>query len=197
LGNDQAVKRITDLQPLGATARQQAAEILVAAFSQAYPEAWPTLDDALAEVDESLTADRISRAALDEKGRVLGWIGGIEEYRGHTWELHPLGVHPGFQGQGIGTMLVRDFEQQVSARGAHTVYLGSDDETGHTSLAGADLYPDVLGNLSKIKDVNRHPFVFYQKLGYTIVGVIPDANGFGKPDVLMAKRIRKWRLEPK
>jgi hypothetical protein len=26
-------------------------------------------------------------------------------------------------------------------------------------------------------------------MGYTIVGVIPDANGLGKPDILMAKRI--------
>lgn len=88
-------------------------------------------------------------------------------------------------------MLVRDFEQQVLARGAHTIYLGSDDETGQTSLTGVDLFPDVLGNLSKIKNVNRHPFVFYQKLGYTIVGAIPDANGFGKPDILMAKRIKQ------
>jgi aminoglycoside 6'-N-acetyltransferase I len=84
---------------------------------------------------------------------------------------------------------VQDLEQQVLDRGAHTVYLGSDDETGQTSLTGVDLYPDVLGNAAKIKDVNRHPFVFYQKLGYAIVGVIPDANGFGKPDILMAKRI--------
>ncbi len=30
---------------------------------------------------------------------------------------------------------------------------------------------------------------FYQKVGYTVVGVVPDANGLGKPDILMAKRI--------
>lgn len=116
--------------------------------------------------------------------------GGIEAYEGYAWELHPLGVHPDFQGQGIGTKLVQDFEQQVLARGAHTVFLGSDDETGQTSLSGMDLYPDVLSNLAQVCDVNRHPFVFYQKLGYVIVGVIPDANGFGKPDILMAKRIK-------
>ncbi|MCA9940912.1 MAG: AAC(6')-Ia family aminoglycoside 6'-N-acetyltransferase, partial [Anaerolineales bacterium] len=27
------------------------------------------------------------------------------------------------------------------------------------------------------------------KLGYAIVGVVPDANGWGKPDIIMAKRI--------
>ena len=149
------------------------------------------MDDGIEQVHKSLEPGRISRGAVDVSGRLLGWISGIEAYAGHAWELHPLGVHPDFQGQGIGTRLVRDFEQQVLARGAHTVYLGSDDETSHTSLAGVDLYPDVLGNLSKIKSVDHHPFVFYQKLGYTIVGVIPDANGFGKPDILMAKRIKQ------
>jgi aminoglycoside 6'-N-acetyltransferase I len=176
---------------LGAKGRQQAAEILVAAFKQDYPEAWPTLDDGLQEVDEALDAKRISRAAMADDGRVLGWIGGIESYAGHAWELHPLGVHPDFQRRGIGSALVRDFEDQVRARGAHTVFLGSDDETGQTSLTGLDLYPDVLSKLAKIHDVRRHPFVFYQKLGYVIVGVIPDVNGFGKPDILMAKRLMK------
>lgn len=33
------------------------------------------------------------------------------------------------------------------------------------------------------------PYEFYQKLGYAIIGVVPDANGLGKPDILMAKRV--------
>ncbi len=188
--------QIIDLRPLGAAARQQAAEILVAAFREDYPDAWPTLEDALGEVDESFTDDRISRAAIDEQSRVLGWIGGIEAYRGHAWELHPLAVHPDFQCRGTGTALVRDFEEQVRARGAQTVFLGSDDESNTTSLAGKDLYPNVFEHLGSIRNLKRHPYSFYEKLGYTIVGVIPDANGFGKPDILMAKRIRKIDLEP-
>jgi aminoglycoside 6'-N-acetyltransferase I len=60
-----------------------------------------------------------------------------------------------------------------------------------TSLAGADLYPGVLERLGRIENVRRHPFTFYRRLGYEIVGCIPDANGFGKPDIFMAKRIGK------
>lgn len=180
---------ILDLAALDATGRRQAAEILVAAFRKDYPSAWPSLSDSQAEVDEALARDRIARAALDETGRVLGWIGAIDSYDGHAWELHPLAVHPAFQRRGVGSALVLDLERQVKARGGNVVYLGSDDETGTTSLAGVDLFPDVLESLTRIRDVGGHPFPFYQKLGYTIVGVIPDANGFGKPDILMAKRL--------
>jgi hypothetical protein len=27
-------------------------------------------------------------------------------------------------------------------------------------------------------------------MGYVITGIVPDANGRGKPDILMAKRVR-------
>jgi aminoglycoside 6'-N-acetyltransferase I len=44
-------------------------------------------------------------------------------------------------------------------------------------------------NIKNIKNLKRHPYEFYQKLGYTIVGVVPDANGIGKPDIVMAKSL--------
>lgn len=40
-----------------------------------------------------------------------------------------------------------------------------------------------------MSSLRRHPYEFYLKLGYTVVGVIPDANGPGKPDILMATRL--------
>ncbi len=122
-------------------------------------------------------------------GTVLGWIGGIETYDGNVWELHPLVVSARAQGRGIGRKLVEDLEAQVAARGGMTLWVGSDDEDGMTSLAGADLYPNPLEHLAQIKNLRGHPYEFYQKLGFAISGVMPDANGFGKPDIFLAKRV--------
>lgn len=168
---------------------QQIAEILIEGFRATNSCAWENIEAATAEVRESLATDRISRAAISEDGKVLGWIGGIEEYDGFVWELHPLVVSPAHRKQGIGRALVADFEHQVSLRGGATIRLGTDDEDDRTSLGGIDLYPNVLENLQNIKNLRGHPFEFYQKLGYVVTGIIPDANGFGKPDILMCKRV--------
>jgi aminoglycoside 6'-N-acetyltransferase I len=84
---------------------------------------------------------------------------------------------------------VQDLEHQIAQRGGGTLYVASDDEVGLTSLAGVDLYPNPLHHLAQIDNPGGHPYGFYQRLGFTLVGVIPDANGFGKPDILLAKRI--------
>jgi aminoglycoside 6'-N-acetyltransferase I len=34
---------------------------------------------------------------------------------------------------------------------------------------------------------------FWQRVGYTVVGVIPDAEGPGKPTILLAKRTERGR----
>ncbi len=168
---------------------QQTAELLIEAFKEHWPDAWPTLEDAIEEVHESFAENRISRVALDDDGAVLGWIGGIETYEGKVWELHPLAVSPRAQGRGVGRKLVEDLEARIAARGGQTLWLGSDDEDGLTSLGGVDLYPNPLEHLANIKNLRGHPYKFYQKLGFTITGVMPDANGFGKPDIYLAKRV--------
>jgi aminoglycoside 6'-N-acetyltransferase I len=180
--------RITSLGNDHPTLRQ-VAELLLDGFKDTGSVDWPTLESALDEVRQSLDEDRISRTAIDESGNVLGWIGGIKEYGGHVWELHPLVVRRDCRGKGIGRALVEDFEKQVKLRGGITILLGADDENNRTSLGGIDLYPDVLNHISQIKNPGGHPFEFYQKLGFVITGVVPDANGFGKPDILMTKRV--------
>lgn len=113
----------------------------------------------------------------------------IRDLDGHVWELHPLVVRRDLRLRGIGRALVADLEAQVLERGGRTVRLGADDENGRTTVGGVDLYPDVLEKLRAIESRGSHPLGFYRRVGYKVVGVIPDANGFGKPDILMAKRI--------
>jgi aminoglycoside 6'-N-acetyltransferase I len=180
--------RIVDLTE-NAPEIEQVAELLVDGFRDTGSASWRNIDDALDEVQASLQPGRISRIAVDEQHRVLGWISGIEEYDGNVWELHPLVVRRDCQRQGVGRTLVADFERQVAERGGHTIRLGTDDENGRTSLGGVDVYPNVLDKLRSIENVREHPFEFYLKVGYQVVGMIPDANGFGKPDILMAKRV--------
>jgi aminoglycoside 6'-N-acetyltransferase I len=180
---------ILSLSRANPVALRQAAEILTLAFREHWPDAWPTMEEALEEVHEMLAPDRLCRAACDAQGNVLGWIGGIPHYDGNVWELHPLAVHPAHQRRGLGRALVADFEAQVRARGGLTIMLGTDDVDDMTTLAGVDLYTDTWAHLRDIRDLKGHSFVFYQKLGYSLIGVIPDANGRGKPDILMGKRV--------
>ncbi len=181
---------IVDLEPGDEETVRQTAALLVAGFKDNWPDAWPNMDAALEEVRESFGEDRLSRVAVDEEGAVLGWVGGIPSYEGNVWELHPLVVRPDLQRRGIGRALVADLEERVRERGGLTIWLGSDDETGMTTLSGVDLYPNVLEHLASIRNLRGHPYGFYSKLGFSLIGAMPDANGPGKPDIYMAKRCR-------
>ena len=168
---------------------EQVAALLIEGFKAHAPNAWPNMVTALEEVRESFGADRISRIALDQSGEIVGWIGGLSHYDGNVWEIHPLVVKPSRQGGGTGRRLVRDFENLVRKRGGLTIWVATDDEDNMTTLAGVDLYPNVLDHLAQIRNLRRHPYEFYQKLGFVIAGVMPDANGRGKPDIFLAKRV--------
>jgi aminoglycoside 6'-N-acetyltransferase I len=181
--------QITDLDTNNELIITQIAQMLVDAFREHWPDAWPTLEDAIKEVRESFELDRITRVAIDDQGNALGWIGGISQYDGNVWELHPLVVRPDLQGKGIGRALVADLENQVRERGGLTLILGSDDQDNMTTLSDVDLYSNLPERIANIRNLRRHPYEFYQKLGFVIVGVVPDANGLGKPDIIMAKRL--------
>ncbi len=186
---DQSPNRIVNLLPDHTSFVQQAAQLLVDGFAEHWPDAWPTLAEAVDEVNEMLVDDRICRVMLDDNSTVMGWIGGIPEYDGLVWELHPMVVRADLRGQGIGRSLIADFEAQVRSRGGLTIMLGTDDEDGMTSLSNVNLYDNLPDRIATIRNLKDHPFEFYQKCGFAIIGVIPDANGRGKPDILMAKQV--------
>lgn len=168
---------------------RQAALLLVEGFRDMAPEFCPDLPSAREELAEGLKAERICRGAFDG-GLLLGWVGGIPQYEGRTFELHPIVVRREFWGKGVGSLLVKDLEEQAAQRGGCVVFLGTDDEMDKTSLSRVDLFHNTWEHIKNIKNYRRHPYEFYQKQGYAIVGVLPDANGPGKPDIFMAKRIR-------
>jgi aminoglycoside 6'-N-acetyltransferase I len=167
--------------------RERAAAILVSALAHV-PSAWHDMESARAEVATFRgNPERLAVAAVEGE-TLVGWIGAIRQYAA-AWELHPLVVVPAWQRCGYGTALVKALEQEAARAGVCTIWVGSDDDFGGTNLFGADLYPDVLDKLGRIAPASGHPYVFYQRLGYTVVGVLPDVNGIGRHDILMAKRI--------
>ncbi|MCL1787599.1 MAG: GNAT family N-acetyltransferase [Defluviitaleaceae bacterium] len=179
--------QIQDMQTFTEAQRTQAAQMLTTEL----PLGWETLADAMEEIDELLndTPDGIFLAAMagDE---VLGWCGTFPDYGGNAYELHPLVVRGDQQGKGIGTALVHAVEKHAKDKGAFIMLLGADDEKpgGETSFANVDLF-DNLPKRMKNFDPGSHQAAFYMKRGYQVVGVIPDANGKGKPDILMAKAL--------
>lgn len=168
---------------------KQMAEILLDGFSDTGTQAWSTMEECNKEVSDSLAEEKISRIAINEEGEVIAWTIGDEIYTNYTWELALLVVKRNSKAKGVGRKMLKDFEEQVLKRGGSVVFLGSDDENNRTSLGGIELYPNPLEHLANIKNLDNHPYEFYQKCGYTIIGVIPHANGFGKPDIWLTKQL--------
>lgn len=181
---------IVRLEDLNSGQRAEAARILREAF--AHMPAYDGPGEAEAEVDTFLTQEERSAWAAVDGETVLGWIGAIETYD-HGWELHPLVVDPARQRQGVGSALVASLEARAAAAGVLTLYLGTDDDFGGTNLFGADLFPNVAARIPTLAETAGHPLGFYRRLGYEVVGLLPDVNGFGKPDIFMAKRLSPCR----
>jgi aminoglycoside 6'-N-acetyltransferase I len=165
--------------------RLHAAELLVEAFPHA--NGWPTIALALAEVDDSLAKGAC--LATRDGDRLLGWIAATPLYRDRVWELHPLVVRSDARGRGLGRALVDALAHEVAARGGLTLWVGTDDDLGETSLANVELYPAPLEQLRAIDAPTSHPLGFYQRAGFAVAGVIPDANGRGLPAILLARRL--------
>lgn len=173
--------------PLEASHVNEAAAILEAALAHA-SSAWHDREAAWAEAETFVdTPDRLALVALDN-GQVVGWIGAVCHSE-HAWELHPLVVDPAHQARGWGTRLVEALEDVAREAGVCTIWLGTDDDFGGTNLFGVDLYPDVLAKVATLAPTKGHPFTFYRARGFTVTGILPDADGIGRHDIVMAKRV--------
>jgi len=161
---------------------KEAANLLIACFPHAYG------DCAFEEMNNILDEERIAVMAVEDN-HLAGFVGAIPQYGVTGWELHPLVVNETYRNKGIGSQLVYRLEKEVALRGGIVMYLGTDDEFRRTTLSGTDLFDDLYEKIQNIKNIGNHPYEFYQKIGYKIVGLIPDANGPGKPDIWMAKRL--------
>jgi len=163
----------------------QAGQIL----TDSIPIGWPTLQEALDEINELLIPENTLLAAI-ESDIVIGWGGILPEYNGNVFEIHPLVVRSDRRKQGIGRAIVAALEDEARKQGGLTIYAGADDERGNgeTSFANVDLYDDLPGKIKSFSP-GTHQSGFYLKLGYKIVGVMPDANGKGKPDIFLGKRL--------
>jgi aminoglycoside 6'-N-acetyltransferase I len=164
----------------------QAAQVL----TDSLPVGWPTFDDALAEIEELLNDPQNTLLAAVEDDTVIGWGGILPQYKGNVFELHPLAVRSDRRRKGIGRAILEALEEEARKRGGLTMRVGADDEVGdgETSFANTDLYDDLPGKILNFCP-GTHQSGFYMKLGYKIIGVVPDANGPGKPDIYLGKRL--------
>ncbi|MCB9701610.1 MAG: GNAT family N-acetyltransferase [Myxococcales bacterium] len=163
------------------------AELALEAAAQISERWLPSLARAREEVAEALGEGRRTRIAVSPAGEVAGWISCFHTY-GDVWEIHPLLVAPRFQGQGIGARLVGEAERLIAAEGAGVIIVGTSDEVRGTSASGRDLYADLAGALATFTASPSHPAGFWLKMGYTLVGFTPDAEGPGMPSINFAKR---------
>ena len=176
---------ITDMRELDNAQIRQAAQIL----ADSIPLGWADLGEALAEIDERIIPENTLLAATHDD-EVIGWGGILPQYDGNVWELHPLCVREELRGRGIGRQIISALEDAARARAGLTIIAWADDEKpgGETSLANTDLYSDLPIQLAGFK-AGTHQGGFYIKCGYTLLGVIPDANGEGKPDICFGKKL--------
>lgn len=171
----------------------QAAEVLLKTFSGS--GMWVSLDEnEAAETVKECTADYNICIGIKIGNQLIGWAGLRPMYK-KTWELHPVAILPEFQNMGYGKVLLGEIEKRAREKSIIGIVAGSDDETGITSLSRKEITEEnILDEIKNIKNLNKHPYEFYKKCGFFITGIIPNANGYGKPDIYLWKDITKKEL---
>jgi aminoglycoside 6'-N-acetyltransferase I len=179
----------TAIDPTDPIQIDELARLTYAAFKTHAPDWLPTAADARRRVLQATAADRINRVLLNSASVPVGWIGVTPINHGRIWEIHPLAVAPAEQGKGYGSMLVSEVERLAQSRGVLGLLVGTSDETGATPLYGVDLYQNPCALLNRLTGAEQHAVTFWRKVSFTVVGVVPDAEGRGRPSILLAKRV--------
>lgn len=165
------------------------AHLTFEAFKLYAPTWLASTSDAEQRVRQATEKDRLNRVLVDADDQPKGWIGVIPMNHGRIWEIHPLVISPESQGQGNGRMLVLEVERLAKKCGVLGLVAGTSDETGATPLFQIDLYTNPLKAMSMLTGSENHPVAFWMKIGFRVVGVLPDAEGRGKPGITLAKRV--------
>jgi aminoglycoside 6'-N-acetyltransferase I len=173
--------------------KKEAAIILLETFPKT--NMWTDINEKIAfeTVNECIKDDNIS-IGIKIDNHLIGWIG-IRPMYDKTWELHPIVIKHEFQNMGYGRILINEIEKIAIEKGIIGIMLGSDDESNKTSLSEKEITGEnIFQEIKNIRNYNRHPYEFYKKCGYCIVGIIPNANGHNKPDILLWKDIRRKKM---
>ncbi|NCC64172.1 MAG: N-acetyltransferase [Spirochaetia bacterium] len=101
----------------------------------------------------------------EEQGRIAGffWAHLSGAFLSAPY-LRFIAVSPDFQGRGVGTLLLNEFEQQTRSMGKDWFLL--------------------------VSDFNTSAQQFYEKQGYQRVGILPDFAKEGIAEIIMVKRHR-------
>jgi aminoglycoside 6'-N-acetyltransferase I len=169
---------------------KQASDILYHTFHDVGKLWLKNIQEAFDEVYECIEGKNIC-IGIKEGNKLIGWVGLRPMYK-KTWELHPIVIRKEFQRKGYGNILINELEKIAVANGIIGIVAGSDDETNSTSLSDKIITGEnIFREIECIKNYKNHPYDFYKKCGYTIIGIIPNANGPQKPDIWLWKDIRK------
>lgn len=187
--------RIVDLNPEDTQLIQQTAKVAYEA-AQSVSKIWlPSLEDVIEEVQDGFEReDGISRVMM-VGNTVAAWIGAFPLF-GKVAEIHPLLVHPVYQKQGLGKRMVANIIDWAQHQGALTLSVSTSDETQATSLSGVDLYKDIGDAIAHFHTVKPHPVGFWLAIGFSIIGVLPDAESKGMPSIMLAKPLSPFENVP-
>lgn len=181
--------RIVDLCNEDDGVVEQVATLLMGGVFAHQSHTWTDKTTALDEIGESFEANHISRVGFDDSGKLLGWAAGYSIYNGYIWQVYPLAL-TAFN-LDIGHRLLQDFEEQVRAHGGLGILLSIDVELTLPTLHEKDLSTDPWQHIISLQHLDNHRIEFFRQLGFAIVGIIPNAQGRGKPNILLERSVAR------